>query len=88
MRRGNNPFLFIMKFNIKDSRELIPQLIRESDKAYKQRVSRDYITSIILSLTEIRDFSEFDVVWEYNNRKKLKNRVIIDFKSKWTGENT
>lgn len=70
-----------MKFNIKEAREVYPQILGESNKEYKQGVLSNYINKLIDTLSNIRDFSNFDVIYE-TDFKKRKGKVTITFKLK------
>lgn len=71
-----------MKFDIKKSRETIPQIIGESNKDYKRRCLNNFIENIIESLSKIQNFHEFNITYEYNKRKKMSSKIIIEFDSK------
>ena len=70
-----------MKFNIKDARNVYPQIVGESNAEYKRKILSNYIDTIIDTLNTVKDFDVFDAVYEVDNKKK-KGKVIIEFKIK------
>lgn len=71
-----------MKFDIKKFREIVPQLLGETNKAYRERALRNQLQNLIGTLEGIQGFDEFDFSQEYNRRKKKKWRFIIDIKGR------